>query len=208
MAISTSTIIEMIGYLGSSLVVVSMLMSSVIKLRIVNTVGSVIFATYALIIHSYPTAMMNIFLVLINLYNLRKLMRKEQSFDLVDGKAEDGLLNYILQYYRGDIAKYFPEFTEPADTQDTAYVVCCSGNPAGVMLGRKEDDGTLRIALDYSLPAYRDCSVGRYLYGKLPEKGINRLIYGEKDSETHAAYLHKMGFVKEGDVYCKILEER
>lgn len=37
---NTSMLIEMLGYLGSLLVVVSMLMSSVVKLRLVNTVGS------------------------------------------------------------------------------------------------------------------------------------------------------------------------
>ncbi|MBQ5897462.1 MAG: hypothetical protein IIW81_03245 [Oscillospiraceae bacterium] len=40
-------IIELIGYLGSILVLVSMLMSSVVKLRIINTVGSIIFTFYA-----------------------------------------------------------------------------------------------------------------------------------------------------------------
>lgn len=208
MTISTATFIEMIGYLGSTLVVISMLMSSVIKLRVVNTVGSVIFAAYAFIIHSYPTAMMNIFLVLINLYNLRKLMKKEQSFDLIDGKADDGMLQYMLQYYRMDIAKYFPGFTDHMDAQDVAYVVYCNGNPAGVMLGREEEAGTVRIKLDYSVPTYRDCSVGKYLYEKLPEKGVRKLVYGEQDSEMHAEYLRKMGFVKEQDVYCKILEKR
>ena len=48
---NTSTIIEAVGYLGSALVLVSFLMSSVVKLRVVNTAGSLIFALYALIIH-------------------------------------------------------------------------------------------------------------------------------------------------------------
>ena len=39
--------IELIGYLGSALVVASMLMSSVVKLRVINTIGSGIFAAYA-----------------------------------------------------------------------------------------------------------------------------------------------------------------
>ena len=47
--------IELVGYLGSALVVASMLMSSVVKLRVINTLGSGIFAVYALMIHSYPT---------------------------------------------------------------------------------------------------------------------------------------------------------
>ena len=68
-----NTFIEAIGYLGSSLVLVSFLMASVAKLRIVNSVGSVIFTIYAFIIHSYPTAIMNICLVLINIYYLVKL---------------------------------------------------------------------------------------------------------------------------------------
>ena len=46
----TKLLIELFGYLGSALVVVSMLMSSVVRLRVINTIGSVIFAIYALII--------------------------------------------------------------------------------------------------------------------------------------------------------------
>ncbi len=60
-------LIEAFGYLGSFLVLVSMLMTSVMKLRIINTIGSTIFTIYALIIHSYPTAFMNFCLILINL---------------------------------------------------------------------------------------------------------------------------------------------
>ena len=39
--------IEIFGYIGSALVVVSMLMTSVVKLRVINTVGSLISGTYA-----------------------------------------------------------------------------------------------------------------------------------------------------------------
>ena len=73
-------IIELIGYFGSLLVVVSMLMTSVIKLRIINTVGSLIFTVYALIIKSYPTALMNFSLVLINVYNLYRLLKVQKDY--------------------------------------------------------------------------------------------------------------------------------
>ena len=88
--------IEMIGYLGSALVVASMLMSSVVKLRVINTIGSGIFAAYALMIHSYPTALMNICLVGINVYNLVKLNQKEQNYTLVEAARGDALLAYLL----------------------------------------------------------------------------------------------------------------
>ena len=68
-------LIECIGYLGSALVLVAFLMSSVVKLRVVNTVGSLIFAAYALIIRSYPTAIMNFCLVVINLNLMSHMFR-------------------------------------------------------------------------------------------------------------------------------------
>ena len=40
---STAAIYEIIGYVGSGLVLVSFLMSSVVKLRLVNCVGGIIF---------------------------------------------------------------------------------------------------------------------------------------------------------------------
>lgn len=202
---NTETTIEMIGYLGSILVVISMLMSSVVKLRIINTTGSVIFAAYALIIHSYPTAFMNFCLVIINIYNLMKLLKKEQSYALVDGKAGDSLLRYILDYYREDISRYFPGFRSEEFSQSAAYIVCCNANPAGVLLGKETAEGVLEVALDYSVPAYRDCSVGEYLYSKLPAEGIHTLVFSEEKSEHHIPYLKKMGFAEENGSYVKRL---
>ena len=45
--------LELFGYLGSVMVVVSMLMTSVVKLRVLNAVGSMISGTYALLIGSF-----------------------------------------------------------------------------------------------------------------------------------------------------------
>ena len=67
---STGTIYEIIGYTGSALVVISMLMTSIIRLRVINLIGSLIFTVYALLIRSYPTAAMNVFLVGINVWHL------------------------------------------------------------------------------------------------------------------------------------------
>lgn len=196
--------IEMIGYLGSVLVVVSMLMSSVIKLRIINTIGSGIFAAYALMIRSYPTALMNACLVGINIYNLVRLKQGERSYDLAEAAPGDGLLGYLLEHYRADILRYFPGFTW-AGEGDRAYVVFCGGEPAGLLLGTEAGQGTLNVRLDYSTPTYRDCSIGAYLYAKLPSKGVHTLIFEGEESKVHAAYLIKMGFIKEDGAYIKRL---
>lgn len=58
--------LEAFGYLGTTLVVISMMMSSVTKLRIVNMSGSVISAIYAAICGTWPIVVMNVCLFVIN----------------------------------------------------------------------------------------------------------------------------------------------
>lgn len=197
-------IIDMIGYLGSALVVVSMLMTSVIKLRVINTIGSCIFAAYACIIHSYPTAIMNFCLVAINVYNLMQILKKDQHYALIEGNADEAFLTYILNHYKEDIKTFFPEFQMNLIDIDIAYIVCSDAIPVGIFLGRRMDKNTVEIILDYSIPAYRDCSVGTYLYSKLPVKGIHRLVYAGTE-EKHKSYLVKVGFVQENGIYTKKL---
>lgn len=198
----TQMLIEIFGYIGSFLVVFSMLMSSVVKLRVINTVGSVVSGIYALICGAYPLVLMNTCLIVINVYNLYKLLHTKQEYDMVESQKEDGLLAYFLEKYQDDIAKYFPDFTGEV-AYDNAYVVCCNGNPAGVLLGHEKSDGVIDVIIDYSIPAYRDCSVGTYLYSKLAENGVQRLEYAQVEAEAHVAYLKKMGFIRENHVYVK-----
>ena len=101
--------IELFGYCGSLLVLVSFLMTSVVKLRVVNTVGSVIFMTYALIIRSYPTAIMNFCLVLINLRFLWKYSRMNKEYEIFETTGSDPYLSYLLDHYGDDIRSCFPD---------------------------------------------------------------------------------------------------
>lgn len=202
---NTTTIIEIAGYLGSTLVVVSMLMSSVVKLRVINTIGSCISASYALIIHSYPLALMNICLIIINCYNLAKLLKSEQQYDLIQTDTDDAFLAYFIAHYKQDIQNFFQENDPAVSASDTAYIVCCGAAPAGLLLGKTSENGTLDIIVDYTTPVYRDCSVGKYLYAKLPEQGIRKLTYSG-NSQKHAEYLLKMGFIPENGRYEKTLQ--
>ena len=155
---NTSTIIEAVGYLGSALVLVSFLMSSVVKLRVVNTIGSVIFAVYALIIRSYPTAVMNFCLVCINLHFLWKLRRQDPSYRLLALQPREGYVQDFLRQNAAEIASFFPDRRPEQADPNRAYMVFHGAEPAGILLGN-EADGVLDVALDYSTPAYRDCSL-------------------------------------------------
>lgn len=204
---NTQTIIEFIGYLGSFLVLVSFLMTSVFKLRIINTIGSVIFTIYALIIHSYPTAFMNICLVAVNLHFLWKMRHTGHEYDLVKVDSSDKYLNYLLIKQREDIEKCFPGIDATFDYNnkeiDRAYIVTCSGNPVGITMGH-EEEGTLDLYLDYSFPEYRDFSIGAFLLGALKNDGIKKLVYSGP-TEHHMDYLNKMGFKGFDGLYVKTL---
>ena len=199
---NSSTVIEAIGYLGSALVLVSFLMSSVLRLRLVNTAGSLIFAIYALIIRSYPTAVMNIALVLINLRFLWKLRRDDLSYRLLSLKPDEGYVQDFLRQYAEDIAKCFPGRRPQEGEPNVAYVVFHGAEPAGILLGREEGD-CLDAFLDYSTPAYRDCSVGAFLLDSL--RGVKRMRYADAEA-SHLAYLQKLGFAEKDGVWEKTLQ--
>ena len=187
-------VIELFGYLGSFLVVFSMLMSSVVKLRVINMIGSLVSGTYALIIGSFPLALMNGCLIVINAYNLIRLLKTDQrNYELIQGDASEGFFRYFVEHYENDIRSFFPQYDKNMDQGDVACVICCEGNPAGIFLGKKEADGVVNIILDYTTPAYRDCSVGRFLYQELKKLGLRRLVFAGR-AERHEAYLEKTGY--------------
>ncbi|MCR5402984.1 MAG: YgjV family protein [Butyrivibrio sp.] len=204
---NTNVIIEAIGYTGSALVLVSFLMVSVVKLRIVNTIGSIIFTVYAFIIHSYPTAIMNICLVLINIYHLIKLSNTKtdsRTYDLVNVSPDDSMLKYTLSRSESDILKSFPGMSMDFSGANSAYMICHEGNPAGIFIGVLGENGSMEILLDYSLPEYRDFSIGQFLFSKLPQEGIHTLTFRGPD-DNHKDYLSKYEFAKRGSQYIKIL---
>ena len=86
-----SIFIEIFGYIGTILVIGSMLMSSMVKLRIVSTLGSTVSGIYALINGALPLVLMNGVIVIINIYNLIKLSKTKQENDLVEDDVRETL---------------------------------------------------------------------------------------------------------------------
>ena len=203
-----STIIELVGYTGSILVVVSMLMTSLKKLRIVNTAGSVIFAVYALVIKSYPTAGMQFALIAINMYRLYKLSNTKKEYSVVKVPVTDAILPYFASLYKSDIELFFPgifaKIKSAEKTEGDVYLIYNGANTAGVMYGTKSSDASFEIDLDYTVPAYRDCSVGKFLYNYLAQNGIKKLTM-KTDVQAHINYLKKMGFNEENGTFVKNL---
>ncbi|MBQ4091625.1 MAG: YgjV family protein [Clostridia bacterium] len=67
--------LEIFGYVGTALIIISMMMTSVIKLRLINMCGSLISLIYALICATYPVAVLNLCLFVINMYQAVIILR-------------------------------------------------------------------------------------------------------------------------------------
>jgi len=68
--------IELLGYIATFLVAVSFLCKSMARFRAFNALGATLFLVYSLIITAYPVALLNAFLVCVNLYQLWLLKQK------------------------------------------------------------------------------------------------------------------------------------
>ncbi len=67
--------LEIFGYVGTVLVVISMLMTDINKLRIINVSGGIVSLVYALVRNTMPIAVMNFILIAINIVQLIKSKR-------------------------------------------------------------------------------------------------------------------------------------
>ncbi len=183
---------EIFGYIGTGLVILSMLMVSVVKLRVINICGSVISMIYAIVSGTYPIVLLNAALVLINLIQLIRMHRSKFKFSYVQTDPADRNLSYFLFLHSDDIIKHFPDYTFRKDGDAEAHLVYCGSEVVGILVGHREGD-RLHLDLDYITPRFRDLAVPRFLEGRLKAGGITRLMFA-----SHNEYLSRQGFV--GDV--------
>jgi len=71
--------VEVVGYAGMALVVLSFLSRSMFRLRLLNAAGAMIITVYALLIDAWPMVWLNGMLAAINLYHLYLLIRERRA---------------------------------------------------------------------------------------------------------------------------------
>jgi len=105
--------VELIGYLGSALVASSMLMVSIVRLRIINLAGSIAFCVYGAFLPSIPIMLTNGLIIAVNLVQLRKTWveaRKTCEYVLVDETRQQQLADYVAAN-QSEIARFAPHFS-------------------------------------------------------------------------------------------------
>lgn len=71
--------LEIFGYVGMALILLSMIMTSVKSLRWFNLAGSIISMTYGICTRTWPTAVLNFGMAIINIVQLIRLSNKQKE---------------------------------------------------------------------------------------------------------------------------------
>ena len=198
------TALELTGYFASILILISLLMSSAVKLRALNAVGATVFMVYGILIGSYPTAFLNAVSAIVDVYYIVKLLRSGTTFCAQQVPISEIGLGEFIRVYRNDIGHHFPTFDFQINDTDLIFMVYNDANPVGLFVGTKTENNGIRIKLDYSTPQFRDCSVGKFLFEELAQAGVSELVSPGCTPE-HQTYLKKVGFQAQGDDFVKKL---
>ena len=158
----TEIIYEIIGYIGTALVLFSMMMTSVVKLRLVNILGSLFSMTYALLAGAYPVALMNAGLIIINLFQLIRYKIHRRSFKAICVSQDDESFKYFMNLFDENIKKFFPSFSLTVTDKTQIYMVYDQSEAVGVLTAEIDGKNAV-ISLDYTTPKYRDTSVAKFL---------------------------------------------
>lgn len=72
---------ELIGYLASAMVLLAFLMKDIRKLRIINSIGCILFVIYGVMLDSIPIIITNAAILMVNFYYLfiKKPISKQAS---------------------------------------------------------------------------------------------------------------------------------
>lgn len=192
------TLFEIIGYLASSIIAISLLMKSLIRLRIINGIGALFFVVYGILIQASPVAILNGIIVIIDIFYLLQMLKRSDYFTLMEVSPNSTYLNFFLDFHNEDIRNYFPGFNYQPEPSDLVFFVLRNTIPAGlVILRRQGNKGT--VQLDYALKDYRDFKIGSFIFDDNADQLVSHGIeYIETQSQIpeHIRYLIQIGFTR------------
>jgi hypothetical protein len=193
------TLIEVIGYTGSALVILSLIQKSILRLRGIGLIASSTFLIYSVAIEAYPIAVVNVVAASIHLYYLRKLLRrKNEVFSILRMRPESRYLEYFLDFYKDDIAiRNQPDFVYRPGPRTLAIFLLRDMVPAGLVVAKVHSDSSFEVLLDYVIPQYRDFKLASWLYSHesgIFEEANCKCAWTRVTTPQQETYFTKVGF--------------
>ncbi|HBA60271.1 MAG TPA: hypothetical protein DCZ92_05555 [Elusimicrobia bacterium] len=187
---------ELIGYLASALVAVSLLTSNVLRLRVLNLAGAVVFVVYAGLTQAWPVLTVNLFVACIDLWHIIVLRSKKDVFKLMQVNTDNPLLANFLAYHARGIWQFFPDFDLAKLKEPRCIFILRNLLPVGLFI-YTEEKPDINVHLDYVAEDYRDLKSARYLFNRPQNlqtfEGFSHFA-ASSGSDKHAQYLKRLGF--------------
>ena len=207
--------LDWFGYAASVVILVSLTMSSIVKLRWINLLGAIMFAGFGYAIGSIPTGTLNLGIAIIDVYYLIRLYRSDDGLAIVEVVPDSALFAHFWSVNRRDIERIFGVTSPPDDAR--AFFYLRNNNTAGILVGVERPappaaphgaivadapsgGRAFEILIDYVTPFYRDLKIGRHFMAQervasvLPDTVV---LTASSDDAAHRKYLERMGFERD-----------
>lgn len=195
-----SILLQAFGWLGSAVLVFSVLQSRFLRFRLINGVASAMLMAYNAALGVWPAVAMNAVLVAINAYFLLTLVRSKRArkaFTYLLDAATGEAVGWFLARHGADVATYHPALAPRLAEPGTQAALLFHEDAAiGLDVFRPDGDGVAELLADYVIPAYRDFTPGEFVFsaaGPLRQAGVRHVWIGTP-SPHQTDYLARMGF--------------
>jgi hypothetical protein len=197
--------LNLFGWAGSALLILSLLQARVLRFRLLNLLAGLMLVVFNALVGVWPMVAMNLATSAINVWFIRRLLldRHDGSvFRVLAVKSDDVYLAHVLQVHRSDVVRYQPDFAWDGVPRDDRhpFLILKGDETVGVVIIRAEGD-VAHVELDYVTRRFRDFSPGEFVWresGALRQLGIRRVVTSPTMVDP---YYERVGFRREGASY-------
>lgn len=195
--------LQILGYAASIVIFISLTMKSLVKLRIINAVGSLLFVVFALKTNSLPTVALNAGLVIINMYYFFRMMRSKDEFDILEIEKSNEIFTRFCKKHGQELDALFGAAAFDKCTKVAVYFR--NDDVAGVVGYARAFDGkqhTAVLPVDFVVAKYRDFAIARHFFiddlDFWRNQGIDCLQI-DSPASARIPYLKRIGFAPAGN---------
>ncbi len=196
--------LDLFGWAGSALLIISLLQTRVLRFRVLNLAACLSLVVFNALVGVWPMVGMNIATSAINLWFIvadDPHPSRRPHLRRAPGRAGRGLPPALPVDPRRRHRRFHPAYAG-IEADDLAFQILKGDETVGVVLIRREGD-VARVQLDYVTPRFRDFSPGEFVWRRAPrlrDRGFRRVVTPSGMVNPYYDRLDQ-GFRREGASY-------